>query len=435
MPEINNSLALGIKADPIDIMKPLMGAAQINSLRAGTAKTQQDVDYNQFLQDQGGGLRPAQQNELADYAAKRADLRGRFANRLYNDPTDVDGTIKEAKDNGTPLTDQEQQKLKSMTKQERQQWAMNHRNAAMSSESNMGVTGETTANQGRFIPQGIPSNEPVTSRTNAAIGGGGQQRFITNGIQKPTQAQVDNAIKTGRNFDGSPRVLSTANVTGAAPAPSFNDRAGDMFTPQIVRGPDGSLSSSVTPATQALQAGAADQYQKAKSANDAANSFTVSLDMMDHSADVLNSSGWSSTGAGANAKMSAAKSVNSMLQTFGLPPAVDPTKISNWEDLNKETARAGFKLANTLGSGVAATIVQTSVGAVPSAENTAMGFKLVTNGIRQAVQREKDFYNFATDWASSHRGNTFGADSDDLAQVYRFDLAQDSEMISPTVAI
>jgi len=29
----------------------------------------------------------------------------------------------------------------------------------------------------------------------------------------------------------------------------------------------------------------------------------------------------------------------------------------------------------------------------------------------------------------------FGADSDDLARVYRFDLAQDSEMISPTVPI
>jgi hypothetical protein len=27
------------------------------------------------------------------------------------------------------------------------------------------------------------------------------------------------------------------------------------------------------------------------------------------------------------------------------------------------------------------------------------------------------------------------ADSDDLARVYRFDLAQDSEMISPTVPI
>jgi hypothetical protein len=29
----------------------------------------------------------------------------------------------------------------------------------------------------------------------------------------------------------------------------------------------------------------------------------------------------------------------------------------------------------------------------------------------------------------------FGADSDDLARVHRFDLAQDSEMISPTVPI
>jgi len=28
-----------------------------------------------------------------------------------------------------------------------------------------------------------------------------------------------------------------------------------------------------------------------------------------------------------------------------------------------------------------------------------------------------------------------GADSDDLARVYRFDLAQDSEMISPPFAI
>jgi len=29
----------------------------------------------------------------------------------------------------------------------------------------------------------------------------------------------------------------------------------------------------------------------------------------------------------------------------------------------------------------------------------------------------------------------YSADSDDLARVYRFDLAQDSEMISPTIPI
>jgi hypothetical protein len=183
-----------------------------------------------------------------------------------------------------------------------------------------------------------------------------------------------------------------------------------MFTPSIVRGPDGSISSSVTPATTALQAQATDRYKKAGENADNAQALTMSLDMMDHSAKVLNSAGWSSTGQGNDAKMSAAKSVNSLLTTFGLPPAVNPTKIANWEDLNKETTRAGFKLASTLGSREAVSIVQSSVGAVPSSKNTEMGFNLVTNGIRQAVQREKDYYSFATDYAKAHRGNTFGAD-------------------------
>jgi hypothetical protein len=35
----------------------------------------------------------------------------------------------------------------------------------------------------------------------------------------------------------------------------------------------------------------------------------------------------------------------------------------------------------------------------------------------------------------STAANRGSADSDDLAQVYRFDLAQDSEMISPTITI
>ena len=35
---------------------------------------------------------------------------------------------------------------------------------------------------------------------------------------------------------------------------------------------------------------------------------------------------------------------------------------------------------------------------------------------------------------SEHQG-ALAADSDDLARVYRFDLAQDSEMISPTIPI
>ncbi len=278
-----------------------------------------------------------------------------------------------------------------MPPEQRKQTALQLRQGSMPASENMVATGETTANQGRYVPEPLQPNTPYSNRTAVATGAAGN----------PSQAKVDNAIKTGRNFDGSPRVTSMADVVGGG---------SDMFTPSIVRGQDGSVSSSVTPATTALQGQAVDRYKKAGENADNAHALTMSLDMMDHSADVLNSAGWSSTGAGANAKMGAAKSVNSMLQTFGLPPAVDPNKISNWEDLNKETTRAGFKLASTLGSREAASIVQSSVGAVPSAENSPLGFKLVTSGIRQAIQREKDFYAFSTDYAQSHRGNTFGAD-------------------------
>jgi hypothetical protein len=38
-------------------------------------------------------------------------------------------------------------------------------------------------------------------------------------------------------------------------------------------------------------------------------------------------------------------------------------------------------------------------------------------------------------WARLERKSYKIADSDDLARVYRFDLAQDSEMISPTIPI
>jgi len=402
MPEINNSLALGIKADPIDIMKPLAGAAQINSLRASTAKTQQDVDYNQFLQDQGGGYRPSEANTLAETNQKRLGLAGQIGNILVNDQSTAARTqaLKAAKASGVNIDPQVEQHIMTAPASTVKQYGQNMRNAAMPSSTNMEATGEVTRNQGQYIPQGIPSNEPIISRTEAATGG----------RKQPTQDQVDSAIKNGRNFDGSPRVLSTANVTGAAPTPSFNDRAGDMFTPSVVKGPDGSISSSVTPATTALQGQAIDQYKKAGEVAATAQGLSMRLDMMDHSADVLNSAGWSATGSGANAKLGAAKSVNSLLQSVGLPAAIDPNKVANWEDLNKETTRAGFDLARTLGSREAATIVQSSVSAVPGAENTPMGFKLVSSGIRQAIQREKDYYNFATDYAKTHRGNTFGAD-------------------------
>lgn len=407
MAEINNSLAAQIHVDPIDIGKTLLQAGQINSLRANTAQTEQETQYRQFQQDQNGGYRAPEVNTLAEAHQKQMGLAGQIGNMLVGDqsPAARQQAIKVAKDNGITIDPQVEQHIMTAPASQVKQYGQNMQRAGQTSSTAIeqsGVpAGNTAREAGNYIPEPIQPNVPYSNRTAVANGTAGA----------PTQAKVDNAIRTGRNFDGSPRVLSTADMVGGDQSPSFKDRYnGDMFTPSVVRGPDGTISSSVTPATTALQGQAVKQYEKAGEVAQTAQGLSMRLDMMDHSADVLNSAGWSSTGAGANAKLGAAKSVNSLLQTVGLPPAIDPNKVANWEDLNKETTRAGFDLARTLGSREAATIVQSSVSAVPGAESTPMGFKLVSSGIRQAIQREKDYYTFATDYAKSHRGNTFGAD-------------------------
>lgn len=404
MPEINNSLAAQIQSQPIDIGKTLLTVGQINALRtksaleeASTAQTQQSTRYNQFLQDQGGGFRPGEANTLAETAQKRAALGGSIGNVMVNDPTPsgVKQAIEMAKKGGIPIDPATEQHLLTAPPDQIIQYGQNLRAHGQSAGGNMEATGETTRNQGRYIPESLDANKPYSNRTAVATGNVGQP------------SKVDAAISSGRNFDGSPRVTSMADVPGAQ-QPGQPPQS--IFQPSVVKGPDGTVSSSVTPATTALQGQAIEQYKKAGENSASAQGLGMRLDMMEHSADVLNKAGWSSTGAGANAKLGAAKSVNSLLQSVGLPAAIDPNKVANWEDLNKETTRAGFDLARTLGSREAATIVQSSVGAVPSAENTPMGFKLVTSGIRQAIQREKDFYEYATKYAETHRGNTFGAD-------------------------
>jgi hypothetical protein len=400
MPEIDNSLAASIK--PLDVGGALAKAAAIREATINADRGQQALQQNEREYQENGGLTAGIRSTMAGTQEKNFDLNGRLGNMITSGAPRTE-VIKAAKANGMSGSAMQEHQLLTMPENQWQAYGQHLKAGGQSATSNIeqsGVpAGNATRESGRYVPEPVQPNVPYSNRTAVATGTAGQ----------PTQAQVDNAIKTGRNFDGSPRVLSTADVTGVAP--NFNDRfKGDMFTPGIVKGPDGTISSSVTPASNALQLQSVEQYKKAGEVAQTAQGLSMRLDMMDHSADVLNSAGWSSTGAGANAKLGAAKSVNSLLQTVGLPAAIDPNKVANWEDLNKETTRAGFDLARTLGSREAATIVQSSVSAVPGAENTPMGFKLVSSGIRQAIQREKDYYTFATDYAKTHRGNTFGAD-------------------------
>jgi len=396
MPEIDNSLAASVK--PLDVGGALAKAAQ---LRESTLKgdiLQQSYGEREREYQENGGLTSGQR---ATMSKTQQEAMGPIGNILANDqsPQARQQAISLAKRAGIPMDDMTAGHLMSAPPEQIKQYGVNAQRLGMSSSTNVDQTGRPAGNatreSGKYLPQDVPSGDSaISNRTAVATGTAGQ----------PPVRQITDTIVP--NADGS-----LPSVPKQPAAPSFNDRfKGDMFTPGIVKNPDGTLSSNITPGAQAMRAQAVKQYEKAGEVAQTAQGLSMRLDMMDHSADVLNTTGWSTTGAGANAKLGAAKSVNSLLQTVGLPPAVDPNKVASWEDLNKETTRAGFDLARTLGSREAATIVQSSVSAVPGAENSPMGFKLVSSGIRQAIQREKDYYNFATDYAKSHRGNTFGAD-------------------------
>lgn len=208
---------------------------------------------------------------------------------------------------------------------------------------------------------------------------------------------------------GSPTVPSPP----LAPASTGLPGGRSDFTPQLIRNPDGSVASSVTPSTETLQKTAAQNYEKAREAYAGSQDVQSQLATMEDSARALNKAGWSTTGTGANARLALAKTVNSLWQSVGVKDQnlpFDPNAVASWEKLQKETTRLGFSLARTLGAREAMQIVQGAIAANPNAENSPLGFKMVLNTIRQNAERQSDYFEYATRYAQEHGGDLVGAE-------------------------
>lgn len=89
MPEINNALAAQIQVPQVDLGGTLAKIAQINSLNASTEKTQQEVQHNKFLYDQGGGYTPSELQTRADTQQRHMENAGRIGNAYLANPTDA----------------------------------------------------------------------------------------------------------------------------------------------------------------------------------------------------------------------------------------------------------------------------------------------------------------------------------------------------------
>lgn len=368
MAEINNSLAASINSQPVDLGKTLLTIGQLNALRTRSALEEASTA-----------------NVQQETYQKQSDLRGRAANEIYNDPSDegVQRAFEHWENGGAPLDSLTKQRILAMPPAQRRATAAQIRSGAMPSSTNMEATGEVTRNQGQYIPQGIPPNEPITNRTAAATGG-------------PSQAQVDNAINTRRNFDGSPRVTSTADIVG---------------TPQIVRNPDGSISSNITPETTATQTSLAQDYAGYRdSAKNAAMTKYVLKNMADD-ADRL------STGKGATFTNNAKQWIQSAQTIPGVGSVVksitgdisDP--IAAFEALQKnagQLTRATLKDVD----GKAASEYQMIQRQLPNAEMSPRGLKLVTSQLIAPEDYKQAKLQAADNWKKANRGSLGGFEAD-----------------------
>lgn len=200
---------------------------------------------------------------------------------------------------------------------------------------------------------------------------------------------------------------------GAAPPQPGAGAYGGMSGAQVAAGAPAPANSSLPPSTgprfqtqlsparlQAEEGLGRDFADKDKKAYDSANTGLVSLYQMNAAADKMNQTGgWAVPGAAAPLRYGAAKFINTLDQMAGLKPTFDANAVASWENLTKETRRAGMELVNAEfgGQREAASIVQGATNAVPHDENSYLGFRLVSSSVEQAMQRQRDLYSFKAD--------------------------------------
>lgn len=160
-----------------------------------------------------------------------------------------------------------------------------------------------------------------------------------------------------------------------------------------------SMSPGLSPAQQGAERKLGEDFATVdKKAYDNANASLGMLTSMNNSAEILNATpgGWAAPGAGANARLEIGKSLNQVSGLFGGQPVVDPEKVGSWELLNKQTKLMGMQVINAYfgGSREAASIINGATSAVPNAENSYLGFRMVSSGIEQDLQRQRDLYEF-----------------------------------------
>jgi hypothetical protein len=196
---------------------------------------------------------------------------------------------------------------------------------------------------------------------------------------------------------------TTANpvTTGAPPLFSTEPPAGGQIDRRLM----------VPESTPQVMDEATMAIKDARAQQQASLSQQQLLTDMQHNLDQLPDDGWLSQGAGFQARLEWAKTVQAAANIAGIQVPDDFVKqVAAGEDVSKTTTRLGFELSKTLGSDNAASIVESAVGASPHGGNSKAGAERIIGALEAVNNRRIDYYNAMQKWAETHGGSIYGLD-------------------------
>ena len=210
--------------------------------------------------------------------------------------------------------------------------------------------------------------------------------------------------------------LQQTQVTGSDIFRGAIPGLGGPFAPVGAANALGGAATAPAPGQTKVIEGAGQNFtDEGRKAYDAAITGLASVQYMDRAFDEMaKGGGWEVPGTAVNARLGIAKGINTLAQVLGTAPdklLFDQNKIGTWEDFNKESKRAGMQLINQMfgAQRESQMVFQAGAQAVPNAENTPQGGKLVLRSLEQTMYREVDRRNFETNWFNEHQGNLVGA--------------------------
>lgn len=178
-------------------------------------------------------------------------------------------------------------------------------------------------------------------------------------------------------------------ITSAPPdlPPSQN-----IAPPQVVRNPDGSMTSTLNPFQEKVQAEAGEAIGKIPAELTQLNNSQLMLSgLMGEVKQNAAAPGWYQSGAGNDWRQDISKSTNAALSSFGLNPLFDPNQVAYNEEFDKNSKTASMQMARTMSGGrVALGEVLQANKSVPNLGNTPYGNIVVTHLLTQDNLHQAD---------------------------------------------